>query len=174
MKRINKNSSGITIVSLVVIIILLLILAGISLQALTNTGLIENANRAKTETKRAQVEEWLNLKLMEVQSGKPMGSAEEITNLTRQNVLRNRAELESVGKNISIKEVVSENIGNMVDTYFYVQVDKDIYKVDAKNAKFLGEEGKILPSIEDISYTPSDTSWKVTTIQEALDSLYSR
>ena len=64
MKRILRYSNGITLVSLVITIILLLILAGISIQAITNTGLFEAAGQAKKEAKRAQVVEWLNLKLI--------------------------------------------------------------------------------------------------------------
>ena len=30
------------------------------------------------------------------------------------------------------------------------------------------------PTAADVSYTPSDTSWKVTNVKQALDSLYSR
>ena len=54
--RENKEK-GITIVSLVITIIILLILATISIQALTNTGLFESANKVKLETKRGQISE---------------------------------------------------------------------------------------------------------------------
>ena len=45
-----KAEKGITLVALVITIIVLLILAGISIQALTNTGLFEGASQAKKET----------------------------------------------------------------------------------------------------------------------------
>ena len=64
------REEGITLVALVVTIIILLILATISIQALTQTGLFENANKAKLETKRGQIKEWLSLNLMEVQQEK--------------------------------------------------------------------------------------------------------
>ena len=45
---INKNKDrGITLVALVITIIILLILATISIQSLTNTGLFKNAEKAK-------------------------------------------------------------------------------------------------------------------------------
>ena len=44
-----KNEVGITLVALIVTIIILLILAGISIQGLTQTGLFEKANQAKKE-----------------------------------------------------------------------------------------------------------------------------
>ncbi len=41
--KVNIRDKGITIVALVITIVILLILAGISIQAITNTGLFENA-----------------------------------------------------------------------------------------------------------------------------------
>ena len=61
MKILSKKNNGITLVALVITIIILLILATISIQALTQTGLFQNANRAKLETKRSQIKEWLSL-----------------------------------------------------------------------------------------------------------------
>ena len=43
MKKVLKNTNGITLVTLVITIIILLILATISIQSLTNTGLFEKA-----------------------------------------------------------------------------------------------------------------------------------
>jgi len=48
---------GITLVALVITIILLLILAGISISSLTNSGLFENAKLAEERTKNAQEKE---------------------------------------------------------------------------------------------------------------------
>ena len=51
---INKNKDrGITLVALVITIIILLILATISIQSLTNTGLFKNAQKSKDETQNA-------------------------------------------------------------------------------------------------------------------------
>jgi len=52
MKKTN-GQKGITLVALVITIIILLILATISIQALTNTGLFQKANEAKEKTKNA-------------------------------------------------------------------------------------------------------------------------
>ena len=46
----RKNMKGITLVALVITIVILLILAGISIQAISNTGLFANAKRAKDES----------------------------------------------------------------------------------------------------------------------------
>ena len=50
----NKNR-GITLVALVITIIILLILAGISISALTNQGLFGKAKEAKEKSKQAEV-----------------------------------------------------------------------------------------------------------------------
>ena len=52
-----KKNSGITLVALVITIIILLILAGISIQALTQTNLFNQAKQAKNATENAQKEE---------------------------------------------------------------------------------------------------------------------
>ena len=52
---INKNKDrGITLVALVITIIILLILATISIQSLTNTGLFKKAQEAKEKTQNAE------------------------------------------------------------------------------------------------------------------------
>ena len=52
---INKNKDrGITLVALVITIIILLILATISIQSLTNTGLFQKAQEAKEKTQNAE------------------------------------------------------------------------------------------------------------------------
>ena len=48
-----KGQKGITLVALVITIIILLILAGISLTALRNTGLYERAQEASDATNKA-------------------------------------------------------------------------------------------------------------------------
>ena len=52
-----KQSKGITLVALVITVIILLILATISIQSLTNTGLFKNAQEAKNAMENAQKEE---------------------------------------------------------------------------------------------------------------------
>ena len=55
MKRTLKNEEGITLVALVITIIILLILATISIQSLTNTGLFEKTKEAKEKTHAAEI-----------------------------------------------------------------------------------------------------------------------
>ena len=57
MKKQRKNEVGITLVALIVTIIILLILAGVGITALTQTGLFEKAKEAKKITENAQTTE---------------------------------------------------------------------------------------------------------------------
>ncbi len=158
---IKENSKGITLVSLVVTIILLLLLSTISIQALTNQGLFEKTNMAELENKRGQITEWLSLKLYETQSENYNKTEEEIIELTRQNVEKNKSQLEKIGKNVNIdSEISTEEDGEQVGPYFYVVVDKDIYKVSMEEQKFIGEDGKLLPIIKLVSI--SNTSNSIT------------
>ena len=60
----EKSTNGITLVALVITIVILLILAGISIQAITNTGLFANARKAVEETKYANAEEKVKIAVM--------------------------------------------------------------------------------------------------------------
>ena len=53
----KNKEHGITLVALVITIIILLILAGVAITALTQTGLFEKAKEAKNATENAQIEE---------------------------------------------------------------------------------------------------------------------
>ena len=67
MKKTRKNK-GITLVALVITIVILLILAGISIQAISNTGLFANAKIAKDESMKAQLKEEINLAIQSIQT----------------------------------------------------------------------------------------------------------
>lgn len=166
MKKL-RCQKGITLIVLVITIIVLLILAGISIQALTNIELFGQTKKSQKETKRAQVVEWLNIKLMEEKVNKIDGTAEEIVEGTRV-ASYGSSELAKMGKNV----MVDENTNTVedeqeVDVYFYVEVDEDIYKVDISEAKFIGEREKLLPaiSIEDINTTVDSITIKISTVR---------
>ena len=159
-----KQTRGITLVALVVTIIVLLILAGISIQAITNTGLFSSASQAKKESQRAQVTEWLNLKLIEEQAKNPTGTSDEIIEATRL-ASDGNPELAKMGKNITVEETKTEEDGEEVGVYFYVQVDEDVYKVEMTGAKFIGEQGKFPPiiTLESITSTTNSITVKIKT-----------
>ena len=62
------NNKGITLVALVITIIVLLILAGISIQAITNTGLFANAKKAKEKSMEGQLKEEISLAIQSIQA----------------------------------------------------------------------------------------------------------
>ena len=57
MKRTLRNTKGITLIALVITIIILLILSGITISSLTNTGLFKNAKLAKEKAEKEQKKE---------------------------------------------------------------------------------------------------------------------
>ena len=63
----RKTNKGITLVALVITIIILLILAGISISALTNTGIFGKAKDAQTKSALAEAKEKMTLLLNEWQ-----------------------------------------------------------------------------------------------------------
>lgn len=64
--RKTKEQKGITLVALVITIIILLILATISIQALTGSGLFGKAKDAEEETTKAQLKEEIELAIQEI------------------------------------------------------------------------------------------------------------
>ena len=163
----KSTERGITIVSLVVTIILLLILSGISIQGITHTGIFDSTKKAKLEAKRVQIEEWLSLKVIEEQNNYPRGKADKIIPIVREDVIENISELQNIGKveEKDITETRTEENLQTVDTYFYVTVDEDIYKVGLDEQKFIGQEGNMAPAIrlDNISSETSEITVKVTT-----------
>ena len=153
-----KRRGGITLVSLVITIIILLILATISIQTLTKTSWFENVNKAKLETKRSQIKEWLSLNLMETQTTSYDKTDSEILEIARGKAEKSE-ELKKLGKVVNVDgELSTEEDGEKVSPYFYVIVDKDVYKVENGGVKFIGEQGKFSPLIKITSITNTSNS----------------
>ena len=164
MKAKDKFNKGITLVALVITIIILLILATISIQALTSTGLFQNANKAKLEAKRGQIKEWLSLNLMEAQSTNYDKTDSEILEIARGKAEKSE-ELKKLGKTVNVDgEISTEEDGQTVPPYFDVIVDNDMYKVSMEEQEFIGEVGKIVPSVDFSATTTSKSiTLKITT-----------
>ena len=64
--RKTNGKKGITLVALVITIVILLILAGISISTLTNTGIFQKAKDAKNASENAELEQ--NTRLDEYES----------------------------------------------------------------------------------------------------------
>ena len=154
----DEKNRGITLVAMVITIVILLILAGISISNLTNTGLLSKTKEAKLEAKRSQVIEWLNLKLMEEQSTTESKTEHQIIEATKENVEKNKEDLEKIGKVNSIEDVKTEEDGEKVSPYFYVTLDNDVYKVENSSVKYVGEQGKFPPVIKNLKLTNTTNS----------------
>ena len=158
------KNKGITLIALVITIIVLLILSGITIQGLTNTGIFENANKAKLETKRSQIKEWLSLNLMETQTTSYDKTDSEILEIARGKAEKSE-ELKKLGKTVNVDgEISTEEDGQTVPPYFDVIVDNDMYKVSMEEQEFIGEVGKIVPSVDFSATTTSKSiALKITT-----------
>ena len=107
----EENIKGITLVALVITIVILLILAGISINAiLQNGGIIENTQKTSELTQIAAIKEAVNMKLMGLQE-----SGSKITT----------EELEDIVKN-SNAEVVKNEVGNITD----IKIGKKLIKIE--------------------------------------------
>lgn len=78
MEEIKKNK-GITLVALIVTIVILLILAGISISTLTNTGIFEKVQEAKRKTEEENKEEQRKIAQMEALINKEKTTYKGIT-----------------------------------------------------------------------------------------------
>ncbi len=63
----KKQEKGITLVALIITIVVLLILAGISIQSINNTGLFANAKKAKEKSMEGQLKEEISLAIQSIQ-----------------------------------------------------------------------------------------------------------
>ena len=73
----KQENKGITLIALVITIIILLILAGISISALTNQGLFKNAKTAQNATEKAEKEQGQRLNEYEDEINKYLNNANE-------------------------------------------------------------------------------------------------
>ena len=124
-----KKEKGITLVALVITIIVLLILSGITIQSITHTGIFDNAKQAELENKRAQITEYLKLKLINEQTNNPFGSAEEIITATREDTLNKINELNI--KLNSLKQESRINQINMTIEKLKIKLDIEEKEIDS-------------------------------------------
>ena len=80
MKKLQETNkeNGITLVALVITIIILLILATISIQSLTNTGLFKKANMAANGYKESQIDEQIKLAKLEIEMNSKNKSIKDV------------------------------------------------------------------------------------------------
>ena len=147
VKRKNKKilqQRGITLVALVISIILLLILAGISIQALTNQGIFAQANNAKRESEIANIKEKIALDIYEKQLEPPLGSITE-------------EQLETIlGKYGTVNKREDGTIVGITTEKGYEILLKDIYEGGTT-------EEPLEITVENITSTTNSITIKITT-----------
>ncbi len=133
----KKQSKGITLIALVITIIILLILAGISIATLTNTGLFGKAKEAKEKSEMADAKEKILLFLDEWH-------------------------ISNTSKEISLKNFLNENIPNDEIDSFETK-DNKTYKI-SKNKYYLlvDSNGNIIEDIQKDEIKPTISNIKIT------------
>ena len=136
-------------VALVVTIVVLLILASISIQGITRTGIFRAAEDTKLEHKRAAIATTLQTKLKINQTEQIRGTDEEIIRETYEDVKNDLEEIKKAGgKDIEVSEVTSEEKDGKTEWFFEVKVDGDVYKVGLDGSDYLGKEDELSPVIQ--------------------------
>ena len=136
-------------VALVVTIVVLLILASISIQGITRTGIFRAAEDTKLEHKRASIATTLQTKLKINQTEQIRGTDEEIVKATYEDVKNDLEEIKKAGgKDIEVSEVTSEEKNGKTEWFFEVKVDGDVYKVGLDGSDYLGKEDELSPVIQ--------------------------
>ena len=112
-----KEKKGITLIALVITIIVLLILAGVTIAAISgDNGILQNAGKAKEETDRATDIEKIKLAMSEAQIGENGYQELDQSNLQ-----------EAINKQFEERNAVATDNG---DGSFTVNLDKKLYKIE--------------------------------------------
>ena len=136
-------------VALVVTIVVLLILASISIQGITKTGIFRAAEDTKLEHKRGLIATTLETKLKINQTEQIRGTDEEIVKATYEDVKNDLEQIKKAGgKDIEVGEVTSEEKNGKTEWFFEVKVDGDVYKVGLDGSDYLGKEDELSPVIQ--------------------------
>ena len=180
MKKIINNK-GITLVALVITIVILLILAGISIQAITNTGLFEQAEKAKKKTENAQIEENEILEnyyeQMTSYGGGKQSSAEETaaTTHTAAEITYGWDEIANMAKVISNTTSINENtleVKVTIDGKTKILGVGDTKTLDGKTVRILGfNHDELADSVKTTAYGSSTATGKAGISFEYVDFL---
>ena len=128
MEKVKGNVKGITLIALVIMIIVLLILAGITISALSGeNGIIQKAVEARTQTDIANVKEQARLDITELQMDK---LGEEITEEELETILLKYGSFEE-----------SENEKDILDRILTTEKGNKIQVSDIYNGNFNSSGG---------------------------------
>lgn len=116
------GQKGITLVALIITIILLLILAGISISALTGSGLFGKAQDAKERTIKAQLKEEIEMAIQEIQLEEiPKGKSVTLESLAKGQLL---AKLTEITAELGTNEITGEykDYDYTIDSNFKIEI----------------------------------------------------
>ena len=139
LKRI-KQEKAITLIALVITIIVILILAGISIVTLTGeNGIINKANVAKEESKKAEYKEELEL------IGLGLQVEDGINNLSTKDFMDKYQD--EIRRNKKFKEAKVSNQTTENDTIVIIVITKEgyVYKITKTKVDFIGKQGETAP-----------------------------
>ena len=103
MNKRLKGKNGITLVALVITIIILLILAAISIQALTNQGIFGRANEAKKESEIANIKEQIQMKIYQTE----LFNVGSISDQELKSILEDYGTIQYEADGVTIKGIVT-------------------------------------------------------------------
>ena len=172
IKKKLKNKQGITLIALVVTIVVLLILASISIGALTSdNGIIDEAHTAKEDTEIASWEEQIDLAIIDAESKHRNPDYNDIIQeLINKKIINDESQVDENGT-ITTNEPMYE-IAGKIDEYLPIpaglEIGSDVlynpkgeYSFDKKYSSYTGGE-TITLSTSDKDYNISN--WKVLEI----------
>ena len=129
-----ERQNGITLVVLVITIIILLILAGIAISTLTQTGLFGNAKQAENTMKNAQNQENLTLgryenKINEVTS--EISSSRDTVTISKEEYDKLKSDVEKLNKKNTIKSSKISILSNMINgNKFYLNQVENVVSIE--------------------------------------------
>ena len=144
MEKIFKNKTGITLIALVITIIILLILAGVTIAALSgDNGILKNAGKAKEETEQAEEDELRRLTALE--------AATNLEKTTHTDKSMGEERIVTIPAGFAVSKVEGENtiaeglviIDSEGNEYVWIPVDGVLGDADT-NITDVTEQGKIL------------------------------
>ena len=138
MKKYENKNLGITLVALVITIIILLILAGISISALTNTRIFQKARDAEGKSKLADAKESMTLLLHEWQ-------------------------MEHVTSDKTLETFLGEKVADST-IEDYNKLDNGNYEVYIKgHVGVIDSEGNLVEDVQKVGPHPTISNVKITT-----------
>ena len=115
-KEAKTRNRGVTLIALVVTIIVLLILAGVTISALSgDNGILQNAGKAKEETEQAEKEEIKKLNMLEA-----------ATNFQNKEYKDGKGNIATIPAGFAVSQVSGENI-----------IDEGLVIIDSKGNEFV-------------------------------------